>query len=161
MEKNIQQWVILPTSFPCFPITKIRQLFVKSLSFRTTNVLGQIILWFKSWGVGVEIIERSYNRAVTNLQKWSTQKLHNNYETLPSLFWEELLTLLEDIYSNLFKGDLRAAPNKHTLLEVVMATKVILTCIIWSLQRWSCASNHGNSASQGQIICIFILMKDV
>ena len=139
-------------------------LFVKRLSFRTTKCPWSNYSMIQKpggWGGGVEIIERSYNWAVTKLQKWSTQKLHNNYETVPSLFWEELLTLLEDIYSNLFKGDLRAAPNKHTLLEVVMTTKVILTCVIWSLQRWSCASSHGNSASQGQIICIFILMKDV
>lgn len=45
---------------------------------------------------------------------------------------KELLTLLEDIYST-HLDDIKAAYSKHTLLEVVMATKVILTCIIWSL----------------------------
>ena len=51
--------------------------------------------------------------------------------------------MLENIHSTHFKSDLRAAPNKHTLLEMVMATKVnshlhylVSATLILCLQPW-------------------------
>lgn len=53
---------------------------------------------------------------------------------LLSFLAEGLLNLLESInptYLTYLKNDIRTVLNKHTSIEAVMATKVILSCIIW------------------------------